>query len=260
ACIIAFDGLTPRIDLTAFGVPVLSGDWGCADAQGQPATGVWECVCWFSDANVDYVELQNIGNDGRHVLRQALLSRDDHFLLLCDVAHGGNVGEGLHHRITLPLLADATAQRDALTRQWELRVGPLRMRALPLGLPQAGIHRADGNLTIDGHSVTLTQSTTGAQLACPLLLDWSPARRKAPVQWRQLTVAENGRILTADEALGIRWRIGDAQWLYFHTLNGSDVSRTILGMHTLQETVIAELNSRGNVEHLVQVEPQADEE
>jgi hypothetical protein len=96
-------------------------------------------------------------------------------------------------------------------------------------------------------------------LSCPLLFDWSPVRRKAPAQWRQSTVAENGRILGTGEATGIRWRIGESQWLYFHSLDGSDQSRTVLGMHTLQETVIGELNNRGDVNHLVQVERKTDE-
>ncbi|MFO1095655.1 MAG: hypothetical protein U0992_20475 [Planctomycetaceae bacterium] len=102
--------------------------------------------------------------------------------------------------------------------------------------------------------MTLIGRSRGPRIACPLLIDWSPARRKAAVQWRQLTVAENGRALSAAEALGIRWRIGDAQWLYFHTLDGSDASRTVLGHHTFHETVIAEVDSSGDIEQLVEVE------
>ena len=254
ACIVAFDGETPRIDLTAFGIPVFSGEWGCADQAGRSTTGEWECVCWFTDANVDYVELHTTGSDGRRVLRQALLSRDDHFLLLSDAVHAKTSDDGVQHRITLPLRPGATAQRDSLTREWCLNVGPLRMRVLPLGLSQPGVQRADGNLSIDSENITLTQSTTSPRLACPLLLDWSPARRKAAAQWRQLTVVEDRRILNEGEAAGARWRIGNDQWLYFHSLDGSEQSRTVLGMHTLQETVIAELNSGGDVEPLVEVD------
>lgn len=259
ACIIAFDGAEPRIDLTAFGVPVLSGDWGCSDNDHGVPTGGWECVCWFTDSNVDYVELQNTGAGGNRVLRQALLSRDDHFLLLSDAVHSGNDEGGFQHRITLPLRDGASAQRDSLTREWSLQIGPLRMRVLPLALQQSGIHPTDGNLTIDSQTVTLTQSTTGQRLACPLLLDWSPVRRKAPAQWKQLTVAENGRILTGGEATAVRWRIGDGHWLYFHALDGSDAARTALGMHTLEETVIAEVTSGGDVENLVEVAHKAPE-
>jgi hypothetical protein len=79
------------------------------------------------------------------------------------------------------------------------------------------------------------------------------------VQWKQLTVAENARILNSSEALGLHWRIGDAQWLYHHTLDGSDASRTVLGLHTFHETVIAEIDRGGDVHQLVQVERESAE-
>jgi hypothetical protein len=59
--VIAFDGATPRIDVTAFGVPLLHGAWGLdASVDGEPLRqrGDWECVCWFSDADTDYLELR----------------------------------------------------------------------------------------------------------------------------------------------------------------------------------------------------------
>lgn len=260
ACIIAFDGAAPRIDLTAFGVPLVSGAWelgtSTSGSEWSASDGRWECVCWFSDANADYVELQ-WDAPGRGLLRQALLSRTDHFLLLCDVAHAEPAAESLQHSLRLPLQAGSRCRQDALTREWELRMEGLRLRVLPLGLPQELIHRADGGLCVDARHIELRQSTSGARLACPLLLDWSPARRKAPAQWRQLTVAESGRVLRPEAALGARWRIGAAQWLYYHALTAGQTARTVLGLHTFHETVVAELDSSGEIEPIVQVEAQS---
>jgi len=256
-CVIAFDAATPRIDLGAFGVPVLSGDWGCStrinDREQSSSTAPWECVCWYSGSTADYVELQRTGADGARLLRQAFLSRDDHFLILSDAVH--TAGEGrLDHTVTLPLQWEATARQDALTREWALQRGPLTLRVLPLGLPQNTTDRADGRLTIGATSITLQQSSTGPRLACPLLFDWSPTRRKAPAQWKQLTVAESGRILTPAESVGLRWRIGDDQWLYYHLLDTCQTARTVLGHHTFHETVIAEVDATGEVNQLVEVE------
>jgi hypothetical protein len=256
-CTIAFDGANPRIELTALAAPVLSGEWSCSTRLGNSApldwSAKWECVCWFSDSTADYVELQQSAADGRRLLRQALLSRDDHFLLLCDIVDAPG-SDGIEHTLSLPLVDGTQCEHDALTREWSLRCGPLKARVVPLALPQDSIQKADGRLAVGERTLTLAGRTAGSRLACPLLLDWSPARRKAGVQWRQLTVAENGRALSAAEALGIRWRIGDAQWLYFHTLDGSDASRTVLGHHTFHETVIAEVDSSGDIEQLVEVE------
>lgn len=256
-CTIAFDGANPRIELSALGAPVLSGEWNCSTSLDKSApldwSAKWECVCWFSDSTADYVELQQSASDGRRLLRQALLSRDDHFLLLCDIIDAGG-NEGIEHTLSLPLVSGASGVHDALTREWSLRCGPLKARVIPLALPQESIQKADGRLTVGARGLTLTGHSSGSRLACPVLVDWSPARRKAAVQWKRLTVAENGRAVSAAEAVGMRWRIGDAQWLYFHTLDGSDASRTVLGHHTFHETVIAEVDSSGEIEQLVEVE------
>jgi hypothetical protein len=257
ACIITFDCATPRIDLAAFGIPVLSGEWGCStrlnERERSASAGRWKCVCWYAGSTADYVELQRTDADGGRLLRQAFLSRDDHFLILSDAVHAAGA-ECIDHTVTLPLQCNATAQQDALTREWALERGPLTLRVIPLGLPQQVIDRADGRLTIDSSAVTLQQSSNGPHLGCPLLLDWSPVRRKSPAQWKQLTVAENGRILMPSESLGVRWRIGDAQWLYYHLLEPGQTARTVLGHHTFHETVIAEVDSSGEVNQLVEVE------
>jgi hypothetical protein len=257
ACVVAFDGPTPRIDLTAFGVPLLRGTWGTqTTVAGQElhAAGDWECVCWFSDADADYMELKQTAPGGAEVLRQMLLARADHFLLLSDVVRlpAGSEG-GIEHRMELPVVAGTSAVQDGITREWKVRAGALKVRVLPLGLPQETIHRAAGRLEADERSIRLVQQSPGTGLACPLLLDWSPTRRKAAAQWRQLTVAENGQTLSGSESCGVRWRMGDDQWLYYHALTPRFTARTVLGFHTFHETVIGEV-SDGEIEQLVQVE------
>ncbi len=257
ACVVAFDGVSPRIDLTAFGVPVLRGNWSAETTIAGTkldSAADWECVCWFSDADADYMELKQAAPGGVEILRQMLLSRADHFLLLSDVVKrmaGGS--DGIEHRMELPLVSGTSAEQDTLTREWKVRAGALKVRVLPLALPQEAVNRASGRLEVDNRAVRLVQQSQGAGLACPVLLDWSPTRRKAATQWRQLTVAENGVTLTGAESCGVRWRIGDDQWLYYHALTPRYTARTVLGFHTFHETVIGEVLD-GEIEQLVQVE------
>lgn len=257
ACVIAFDGATPRIDLTAFGVPLLHGGWDLQVTVRGGAAQVrsdWECVCWFSDADTDYLELKQTASPDVEVLRQVLLSRNDHFVLLADVVKSmaGSVGP-IELSTRLPLVPGAHAEQDALTREWRVKAGPLKVRVLPLGLPQESLHRADGSLAIDSAAIVLRQRAAGSGVACPLVLDWSPARRKAATQWRPLTIAEGGVTLGGADACGVRWRIGDAQWVYYHALTPRVTARTVLGMHTFNETVIGEF-AGGELQQLVQVE------
>jgi hypothetical protein len=120
-------------------------------------------------------------------------------------------------------------------------------------LPQESVHRSDGNLAIDSGAIVLEQHAVGTGLACPLVLDWSPNRRKAATQWRQLTIAEGGATLDGSDACGVRWRFGDAQWLYYHALTPRYTARTVLGLHTFNETVVGEF-AGGALQQLVQVE------
>ena len=262
ACVIAFDGRVPRIDLTAFGAPVLSGAWEYETriaAEPAPVVEHWKCVCWFTDGDADFVELQ--GAAGSHVtfLRQALLSRTDHFLLLNDVvktidAHPAD----LTHSLRLPFASPTAAAHDALTREWQVRAGSLPLRVFPLGLEQRTTEAAAGRLHVGPRGIELTQRGSGG-LSCPLLLDWSPVRRDAPAQWRRATVAENGRALPLSLAAGYRLRVGEHQWVYYHSLRPGETARTLLGLHTFYETVVGEFTSAGTIEPIVLVESPANE-
>jgi hypothetical protein len=178
ACIIAFDGPTPRIDLTAFGVPVLSGEWGSSTATGQPVSGRaatgWECVCWFSGSTADYVELQRTAADGTRQLRQALLSRDDHFLFLCDVVHAGADGGGIRHTVTLPLQPGTTCDW-CLSPEWAVAAVPTPRASL--GLPQERSHRARWRPHIDGAPVALPIMQARPCRCCSTGLPTAASRR-----------------------------------------------------------------------------------
>jgi hypothetical protein len=263
ACVIAFDGRVPRIDLTAFGTPALSGPWGYATTiAGETAPPVehWECVCWFTDGDADFVEIQGAAGGLVTFLRQVLLSRIDHFLLLNDVVKTADHAAGeLSHTMRLPFTSQITATPDALTREWRVRAGSLPMRMFPLGLEQQAVQGTSGRLSISSTFLELTQRAGGCGLACPLLLDWSPVRRDEPAQWRRLTVAENGRALPPWQAAACRLRIGNCQWVHYHSLRPGETARTVLGLHTFHETVIGEFTPAGEIEPIVLVESTANE-
>jgi hypothetical protein len=116
------------------------------------------------------------------------------------------------------------------------------------------VHAAAGRLHIKSAGLEWSQRANGNGLSYPLLLDWSPVRRDEPVQWRPLTVAENGRALPAWQAAAYRLRVGDHQWVYYHSLRPGETARTVLGLHTFHETVIGEFTSTGEIEPIVLVE------
>jgi hypothetical protein len=87
-----------------------------------------------------------------------------------------------------------------------------------------------------------------------MLLDWSPKRSGQPAEWMRLTVAEDSQPVLPAAAAGYRIRVGKSQWLLYHSLTPPRVPRTAIGLHTNSETVLARLNSSGEIESLVEVE------
>ena len=74
------------------------------------------------------------------------------------------------------------------------------------------------------------------------------------MEWAPLTVAEDGKPVTEDYARGFRLRIGRKQWLLYHSLVAPEIPRTVLGLHTASETVLAEILPNGEFNVLVEVE------
>ena len=116
--------------LTTAGRPALSGDWQFGvSRQGRPlaASSDWESICWHSDADVDYLELQIELDEGVILQRHLVLAREDRFLLLADAVLGPGPGgleyRGLKYRGTVPLAAAVEFRPAQDTREGLLADG-----------------------------------------------------------------------------------------------------------------------------------------
>jgi len=261
SCVIAHHDCVPQLSVTGFERLLIDGAWRLGvDVNGVPVepTPGWECVCWFSDDDADFVELAQETESGLKLTRQVLLSRTDHWLWLADnVSCSGEIQpEEMSLQVTseLPLGPQVAVADNRWTRELAFQADGLRGTVYPLSLPQDRVQKGDGSLVSAGGRLVLTQTSTRAGLHLPLVIDWSPDRRRKEVRWRQLTVAEDGRRVPAHEACGQRLQIGRHQWLFYHSLQPGQTGRTVLGHHTPHETVVGEFTSAGEVEPLVLVE------
>ena len=72
--------------------------------------------------------------------------------------------------------------------------------------------------------------------------------------WRPLTVADNLRIVGADEAVAYRLQINSDQYVFYRSL-AEATRRTALGMHTMADFFIGKFDSDdGEVDTIVEVE------
>ena len=85
---VAYGGSEVRIELASGRDCLLSGDWTAEIRLGGrllTPRGNWEEVCWVSDEDADYLELEIALSEHVRLERQILLARKDRLLFLADV-------------------------------------------------------------------------------------------------------------------------------------------------------------------------------
>ena len=254
--LVRHDGPSVNLQLSLLGVPVIDGEWGLSvRIEGKRLTWSdnWKCSCWSSDTDMDYIELQLELPEGPMLCRQVMLSRKDHFLVLAD-----SVSKVGRRRIdlesTLPLRRGVRSKSDKATREARLATSDLKVRCFPLALPDDRLHSTVGEFDAALGELRLAQASSSESLYAPIVLDWSPERASLDAEWRTLTVSEEGRKLAPWEAAGHRLRLGKLHLVLFRSLHTSDEFRSVLGLHTDKESVIAQFNEQGYVLPIVSVD------
>lgn len=246
----------PQLDVTLAGAPLLHGDWGLDVRMGSTALELadeWSCVCWESEPEADFAELQMEGPGKLRLERLVLLSRKDQFLLLADAISGIPRGP-VALRSRLPLAAGVNVTWTPGQRDAQLVQASTRARLLPLGLPCDVVHSTPHHCEVREHGLVLEQQAFGQGLFAPLLIDFHPARKKHPLEWKKLTVSEAGQVVPEDYAAAYRWRIGKEQWLLYRSLKPAKVPRAVLGYHTANGFVAGRFDKQGDVDSIVMVE------
>jgi len=218
-----------------------------------PAPRSWEEVCWVTDDDVDYLELEGwCGADWR-VQRQMLLARDDRFLLLADAVAGPTAGT-LDYELALPLAPGVKLLSTAETTEVQLEAGErAQALVLPLAAPEWQRESRHRPLATQESDLVYRQQAQGAAMFAPLFIDLKPKRLTARLTWRQLTVAESRQIVRPDAAVGFRAQVGHEQWVFYRSL-AEGGNRTVLGANVNEEFIAARFNTLGEWVRLLAVE------
>ena len=280
--VVLYSDQSCRVEL-ACGKDILwSGPWGLDlqidGAKAEPSSE-WSELCWVSDKDVDYLELEISFGDGLCIQRHILLARKDRFLLLADAVLGSRRA-AIEYRGTLPLCPGVTFRRACQPHQGVLVGRKPRAAVLPLALPPhdnegafsgADIpvcpvsrhltgrqeclpHYGEKCALVAGDAgLELRQAAVAQSLLAPLFLDLDRSRTLKPHAWRQLTVAHRGAVQPADVAVGYRVAIGKRQWLIYRSL-AQPADRSLLGHNLQSETLVARFDRRGEVESLIEIE------
>ena len=233
---------------------VWSGRWEldvrCDGRPLQPQSD-WEEICWYSDNDVDYLELEISLGERVRVQRHLLMAREDCFLLVADAVLGHQPAK-LEYRGLLPLGGEIRFQPAGDTQEGLLIGKKPRALVLPLALPEWRCDLPQGKLAATDQGLELTQWCQGHALFAPLFLDLDGRRLQRPFTWRPLTVSENRQTLPRDKAVGYRVMIGKEQWLIYRTLAETG-NRTLLGHNLVSQMLVARF-SDGEVDTVIEIE------
>jgi len=252
--VIAYDDRRFRAELNCGATTVWSGLWATRitiDGRPVDVQGDWEEVCWYTDDDVDYLELEIPYSGGWRLQRQVLLARDDRFLFTADALLGAREAE-IEYRNALPLCAGVRFAPERQTREGWL-IGRRRMGlVLPIALPEWRAQESAGFLDAAGDGLRLMQRRRARRMYAPLFIDLDPKRAARQRTWRQLTVAQRLEVQPSSVAVGYRVQVGDHQWLFYRSLAAS-ASRTVLGQNLSSEFFAGRFRRDGHTEQLIEV-------
>ena len=222
------------------------------DGQPQPQLDGWEQQCWFSDGDVDYLEMEARFGDSAKVQRQLVLFRQHRFMLAADALLCEQAGDwSLTSR--LPLARDVQWQPNGKNSEGWLCRGDSRCLIVPLYLPEwrtafdAGqIHGEAGQLTVS-HACK-----AGRAIYNPVVVSLCNRIAKKPYTWRQLTVAEEPHRSTRRGGW-LSPAIGQGP-VYYHRNLSQATRRTLLSVHTLCDFYAALFDKDSGIRMLVEIE------
>ena len=157
---VLFAGQTCELELVASGRVAASGTWRFEiSQQGQQLQPVsdWESSCWYSDDEIDYLELEIELTAGVRLQRQIVLARDDRFLFLADALMSPQRGN-LEYRSVLPLAPQVEFRGADESREGVL----LRARAAP-----AGGKSAAGSVAVPAANRSVAVPAANRSIAVP---------------------------------------------------------------------------------------------
>lgn len=255
---ITHHGDLPFLELAIDGTPLFRGDWGLSvseDDQLLEFEPAWENVCWHSEPEVDYCEIQFEFEGGPKICRHIMLSRLRQFAIISDAVTEASASE-LLWETRLPLADGVAVSTRPGTREHILKTGSTTARVFPLILPQDTGDGTAGSIGVtdldDWRSLTLQSPSSTGSLFAPVVIDWSRQNRKSAAEWKRLTTTTAGQIDMAGSA-AFRLQFGSQHLVLYRSLVATRRYRALLGYQTDSETVLADFRD-GEIDEIVIVE------
>ena len=246
------------------GTSLIRGGWDLQLQRGGDEVAIdssWQKLCWLSDDDVDYLELQCEAEGLCKIQRQVLLIRSERILFLCDTLLADQPADW-EYQSTLQLGDDVFADSSKDNTELHLKTQKKRYKRagsspaaiiLPIALPEWKRGCKSGSLASMDGQVFLRQTTSTSRMMCPLVIGLDITQKQTAYTWRHLTVADEMKIQPQEAARGFRVQIGSDQLLFYRSL-GEHRRRTMMSLHLLTEFYAGRFDANdGDIETLVEV-------
>lgn len=257
--LVAYPADTMRVEIHVGKQSVLAGEWPIeASIAGKAvrSSDDWECQCWYSDDECDYLELALPLQDDARLERQFFLAREDGVGFLAETLFSGSKeAQPLQITTCLPLGEDIGLRPEKATREAVLSAsGQAVAGIIPLALPEWRDDPNGGELTAADRKLVLTREATGRNVASPLWIDFAARRFDKQRTWRQLAVAESLKNVTPDVAIAYRIQAAKQQWVWYRSL-AKPANRTFIGQNYSSEQVVGRFKApEGTVKEYFEIE------
>ncbi len=273
-----------RLEVSGGKQPLLSGQWRAeiiVDGVQREPSGPWREICWHSDDDVHYLEVEQTFAGGIRLQRQVMLLRDDRALMLADAVLGAEPGKELQLLTELDLAPQVAVDEDDAMRELLLVDDKRRAMVLPLALGEWRVGKSRGNLAVAEQTTSASEpfqlngavgsgaaeqatAPAGLLLAAqlrgqqalyhPLWIDLLGKRLRSSRTWRRLTVGEKLALVPEHQAAAFRVHCGNDQWVVYRSLTGA-ANRTFLGKNLISDFFCGRFDADdGSVEELISVD------
>ena len=222
------------------------------DDRPREVVSDWELVCWHSDQDGDFLELEcDLEGDAKWQ-KHFLLARNELFCLTGDVLLDRS-GESTRLEGQWPLGQDMGFGAPKETRELFLtHKAKTCASILPVSLSEWRSERSDSELSITDGMMSYSKSGSGNNLYFPVVLDLDPKRCRKPLTWRQLTVAEKLDIVPNAVASAFRVHVANQQWIIYRSM-AETANRTFLGQNLNVEFFVGTLEEDGTSNEIISV-------
>lgn len=257
------------------GETIFSGAWQvtvCTEKAPLEVVKVWTETGSSSEADYDYLEYELVLEEDVRIERQIILAHNAEVLLLADsviMPESKRRYKKMRYFSSLPLTRSVTAQntaqldRDATeilisAAQADNTVGKNLMRVMPLALPEwkkSPVRHAcpqSATLHATRDALQFKWQNDGTTIFLPLFFDLQQTRLKSPYTWRRLTVGEQLKSVSPNQASGFRVQCGDEQFLIYRA-HDKDKNRTVLGHNLISELLLASFDPTEGVSVITEI-------